>query len=95
MPHGPAVDWKVEKSQGYKAKVGLYMFAAYTVIYFAFVLLCVLYPKLMSVDIGNLNVAIVFGFGIIVLAMIQAVVYNYMCSRQERLESEQTMKGKE
>jgi uncharacterized membrane protein (DUF485 family) len=83
MVHGPATDWKVEKSRGYKAKLGLYMFAAYTVIYFVFVFLCVFDPKLMAVDIGSLNVAIVYGFGIIVLAMIQAIVYNYLCSKQE------------
>jgi uncharacterized membrane protein (DUF485 family) len=69
------------------------MFAIYTAVYFAFVLLCVLNPKLMGVDIGYLNLAIVYGFGIIVLAMIQAIIYNSMCSKREKeVDSKQNKK---
>jgi uncharacterized membrane protein (DUF485 family) len=86
MEHGPATDWQVEKSQGFKTKLGLIMFAIYTPIYFAFVVICVVSPKLMAVDVGSLNVAIVYGFGIIILAVIQAVIYNYICSKKEKEE---------
>jgi uncharacterized membrane protein (DUF485 family) len=92
MSHGPATEWQPDKTQDYKAKLGLIMFAVYTAAYFAFVLLCVFYPKFMAVDIGSLNVAIVYGFGIIVLAMIQAVIYNNMCSKKEHEEDQKQNK---
>ncbi|MFC2022973.1 DUF485 domain-containing protein [Chloroflexota bacterium] len=84
MEHGPATEWREEKSQDFKKKLGLIMFAIYTPIYFAFVVICVVNPKLMATDIGSLNLAIVYGFGIIILAIIQAVIYNYICSRREK-----------
>jgi uncharacterized membrane protein (DUF485 family) len=88
MDHGQATEWKTEKSEGYKSKLGLIMFAIYVPIYFAFVFICVLSPKTMGIDIGSLNMAIVYGFFLIILAMVQALIYNYLCSRREKLEKE-------
>ena len=83
MAHGPSTDWKTEKSEGYKTKLGLIMFGIYTPLYIIFILICVLKPKLMGLDVGSLNLAIVYGFGLIVIAIIQAILYNFMCSRHE------------
>lgn len=84
MEHGPATDWKVEKSEGYKTKLGLLMFAIYTPIYFAFIVIAVVNPKAMGMDVGSLNVAITYGFGLIIMAIVQALIYNYLCSRKEK-----------
>jgi len=84
MEHGPATEWKEEKSQSYKAKLGILMFAIFTPIYLAFILICVISPSTMAKDVGSLNVAIVYGFGIIILAIIQAVIYNIICSNKEK-----------
>ena len=86
MAHGPSTEWKKEKSEGYKTKLGLIMFAIYVPIYFIFVFMCVLDPKLMSINIGALNLAIVFGFFLIILAIVQALIYNYLCSKREKLD---------
>jgi uncharacterized membrane protein (DUF485 family) len=86
MSHGPATEWKEEKSQGYKTKLGLIMFAIYVPIYLVFILICVLSPKTMGIDVGSLNVAIVYGFFLIVLAIVQALIYNYMCSKREKMD---------
>ena len=83
MAHGPATEWEKEKSEDFKTRLGLIMFGIYVPVYLAFVLLCVLNPKLVAMDVGKLNLAIVYGFGLIVLAIIQAVLYNYLCSRKE------------
>ena len=40
----------------------------------------------MAKDVGSLNVAIVFGFGIIILAIIQALIYNFICSKKEKAD---------
>ncbi|MFC1995805.1 DUF485 domain-containing protein [Chloroflexota bacterium] len=86
MEHGPEMEWPTEKSQGFKTKLGLIMFAIYTPIYFSFILIAVVNPKIMAKDIGSLNVAIVYGFGIIILAIVQALVYNYICQKRETME---------
>ena len=93
MGHGPVTEWQVEKSADFKSKVGLIMFAIYTPIYFAFIVIAVVNPKLMAMDIGSLNFAIVYGFGIIILAIIQALVYNYICHRREVRVDRDSSKG--
>ena len=84
MAHGPATEWKKEESEKYKTKFGLIMFAVYTVIYFIFIFICVLSPKSMGIDVGSLNLAIVYGFGLIILAIVLALVYNYLISKREK-----------
>lgn len=84
MEHGPATKWREEKSRAFKTKLGLIMFAIYTPIYLAFIIISVVNPSFMGTDVGSLNVAIVYGFGIIILAIIQAIIYNIICSRKEK-----------
>jgi uncharacterized membrane protein (DUF485 family) len=86
MDHGPATEWKNEKSEGFKTRLGLIMFAIYVPIYLIFVFLCVLSPTSMAIDIGSLNLAIVYGFGLIVLAVVQALIYNRICSKREHMD---------
>ena len=74
MEHGPASEWKEDKSEGFKTKLGLFMVAIYTIVYFAFIVIAVTNPQLMAKDIGGLNLAIAYGFGIIILAIIQALM---------------------
>ena len=88
MSHGPATEWKKEKSEGFKSKLGLIMFAAYAALYLAFVFLCVLSPRLMATKVGGLNLAIAFGFALIVIAIVQALVYNFICSRREKSDKD-------
>ena len=87
MEHEPAPKWQAEKSEGFKTKLGLYMFGIFAPVYLAFILVCIISPKLMAKDIGSLNVAIVFGFGIIILAIILAIIYNAICSKRESMEN--------
>jgi uncharacterized membrane protein (DUF485 family) len=83
MSHGPSTEWKAEKSESFKTRLGLIMFAIFSPVYLAFILLCVISPTAVGTDVGSLNVAIIFGFGIIVLAIIQALIYNFICSKKE------------
>jgi uncharacterized membrane protein (DUF485 family) len=88
MSHGPPTEWKEEKSEGFKRKLGLIMFAFYTALYFIFVLLCVLSPKLVSAKVLNLNLAVTYGFALIITAIILALLYNFFCARKERSDIE-------
>ena len=93
MEHGPATEWKEDECEGFKSRLGLIMFAIYFVIYIAFILISVLSPRTLSMNIGSLNLAIVYGFGLIIIAIIQAVVYNLMCSRREKSVAASEHKG--
>jgi uncharacterized membrane protein (DUF485 family) len=84
MGHGPSTQWQAEKSQAFKTRLGLIMFACFTPVYLAFILISVISPSFMAKDVGSLNVAIVYGFGIIILAIIMAVIYNAICSKKEK-----------
>ena len=86
MDHGPAEEWKTEKSEGFKTRLGLIMFAIYTPLYLLFILIAVISPKTMAIDIGSLNLAIVYGFFLIIAAIVQALIYNYICSKREKLD---------
>jgi len=84
MSHGPATEWKEDKKTSKsKAKIGIWMFVVYTIIYAAFIIINVVDPKIMGLDIGMLNLAIVFGFGLIIFALILALIYNAICGHIE------------
>ena len=94
MAHGPATKWKEDKSEAFKTKLGLWMVAIFIVIYLAFILICVISPQTMANDVGGINVAVTYGFLIIVIAIIQALIYNVICSRREKAdELSDTSKG--
>ena len=84
MSHGPSTEWKEDRSSPYKTRLGVIMFLIYAVVYASFIGINVFAPAWMRVDVGSLNVAIVFGFGLIVLAVVLAFVYNHLCTLAER-----------
>lgn len=98
MSHGPSIEWKKDNTTDTKIKLGLIMILIYTIIYASFILINVRFPKLMSLDMGSLNLAIVYGFGLILIALIQALIYNHICTRsEEKMEAETkaTIRGNE
>ena len=83
MDHGPAADWGKDRASAFKTRVGVWMFMLYGVIYAGFVLINTFEPSLMASRIGGINLAIVYGFGLIVFALMLAMVYNAICSAAE------------
>ncbi len=64
------------------ARYGLLLFAIYLPIYAAFVVLGAFAPGLMAKPVlAGVNLAIVSGFGLIVLAMLLAIIYMLVCGR--------------
>ncbi len=82
--HGPSTEWGEDKSSTFKTRVGIWMFFLYAIIYAGFVLINTLNPALMGMDIGSLNLALIYGFGLIVFAILLAIVYNVMCTKVEK-----------
>jgi len=84
MGHGPTTKWGDDKSIPFKIKLGLWMFSFYLLLYGGFIVINVVNPKLMSIDIGSLNLAIVYGFSLIIIALIMALIYNFLSTRSEK-----------
>jgi uncharacterized membrane protein (DUF485 family) len=61
------------------------MFLAYTLVYATFVVLNLASPRTMEARIlAGVNLATVFGIGLIILAVLQALVYNALCLSHEK-----------
>jgi uncharacterized membrane protein (DUF485 family) len=84
MHHGPAAVLGKDHSIEFKTRLGVILFFVYLVVYAGFVLIGIFYPELMGAKVpGGLNLAFVYGMGLIVLAIIMGLVYNYFCTRHE------------
>jgi uncharacterized membrane protein (DUF485 family) len=84
MLHEPVVEIGTDKAASRKAKLGVKMFIAYTLIYAGFVLIGLTKPELMGLKVlGEQNLAIIYGFGLILLAIIMGFIYNYFCTKLE------------
>lgn len=84
MLHEPSVIIGTDNAAAKKAKLGVILFFVYTFIYAGFVLIGLTKPELMGLEIlGEQNIAIVYGFGLIVLAIVMGFIYNFFCTRME------------
>ncbi len=62
------------------ARYGLVLFAIYLAVYGAFVALNAFWPSAMAREaFAGLNVAVVYGVGLIVAALLLAAVYGWLC----------------
>ena len=85
MDHGPAVKLGVDHAAKRKTRLGIWMFVSYTIVYGAFVAIGVANYEAMSfLVIGDLNLAVTYGFGLIALAIILGLIYNWRCTKIEK-----------
>lgn len=64
------------------AIIGLWLFAFYATVYLAFVLVNAFAASVMErVYFAGLNLAILWGFGLIFLAVVMALVYGWLCNQ--------------
>jgi uncharacterized membrane protein (DUF485 family) len=84
MLHEPAGVIGKDNAAAKKSKLGVILFIAYTIIYAGFVIIGLTKPELMGLELmGGQNLAIIYGFGLIILAIVMGFVYNYFCTRME------------
>ncbi|MBN1295756.1 DUF485 domain-containing protein [bacterium] len=85
MLHGPAVELKEDHATPHKQKLGVIMFLIYAAIYAGFVGINLINPVLMETTVLlGMNLACVYGFGLIVFALALALIYNTMCQGYEK-----------
>lgn len=78
----------------YNARVGLVLFIIYLVLYGGFVLLNAFATETMEwTPVAGVNLAILYGFGLIVAALLLAVLYGLLCKpvreQTERREAQE------
>lgn len=67
-----------------KAKLGIQFFFLYLFLYSGFVAIGVFNYELLALEVfRGLNLAIFYGFGLILFAVLLGILYNFLCSRYE------------
>ena len=84
MLHEPAAPVGKDPAFAYKRRLGVVMFIVYGAIYAGFVVINLVIPAHMGdILVAGLDIAVVYGFGLIVLALVLALFYNRACGRKE------------
>ena len=79
--------------QSSNARTGLILFAVYLILYGGFVAINAFSPETMeSTPVAGINLAILYGFALIVGALVLSLVYGFLC-RGEGEESQQQEDG--
>lgn len=84
MGHGPAVKLGKDNASPYKQSLGLKLFIAYGIVYAIFVIINTIDADIMKADLFlGLNIAVIYGMGLIFLAIVMGLIYNHMCTKKE------------
>ncbi len=94
MNHGPNIQTEDFGSE-YKTKIGLILFGVYSLFYLGFVLINTFAPRSMETPVFlGINLAVTYGMGLIVLAIVLGLVYNHLSTQKEdALRAEKVAKG--
>ncbi|MBP7126280.1 DUF485 domain-containing protein [Myxococcota bacterium] len=94
MLHEPAARQGPDPASDYKARLGVWMFVIYCAVYAGFVAVNLLAPEAMEATVLlGMNLAVVYGMGLIVFALVLALIYNGMCQARERQMAGSTKGG--
>jgi hypothetical protein len=86
MLHEPASPAGKDHAGPYKMRLGIWMFAFYALFYSGFVAINLIKPQAMgTIVLWGLNLATVYGFSLIIVALLEALIYDGLCRRQEAL----------
>ncbi|MBU1107735.1 MAG: DUF485 domain-containing protein [Candidatus Riflebacteria bacterium] len=84
MFHKPADQGGKDPAATFKTALGVKMFIGYALVYAAFIGINVVSPLSMETEVFmGLNLAVAYGFGLIILALVMAVIYNQTCNNKE------------
>lgn len=62
------------------ARYGMVLFVLYLLIYGGFVVISAFWPEVMARDaLFGVNLAITYGFALIAIAMVLALIYTWLC----------------
>lgn len=77
--------------QSHNARVGLVLFVVYLILYGGFVFLNAFNADLMEITpIAGVNLAILYGFGLIIAALVLALIYGMLCKSEDAPQEKKT-----
>ncbi|MCJ7694168.1 MAG: hypothetical protein MUO40_01975 [Anaerolineaceae bacterium] len=80
----PSIPVETDPSRPYKVKLGIRMFFVYFIFYITFVAINLINPLAMAkIVFAGMNLATVYGFMLIIVAIIEALIYDWFCRRKE------------
>ncbi len=80
-----------DQARDYNTRLGLVLFAIYLALYAGFVLTNTFAASTMdTIVLAGLNLAIVYGFGLIIAAFVMAMAYGMMCKAEPTAETVST-----
>lgn len=84
MLHEPATPAGKDPAGPYKMRLGIWMFLFYASFYAGFVAINLISPRTMgAIVFAGLNLATVYGFSLIIVALIEALIYDGLCRKKE------------
>ena len=93
MLHKPASSGGKDAAIQYKSRLGVWLFLLYALFYAGFVAINLYNPLLMEwIVVFGLNLATVYGFLLIIGALVLALIYNDKCNKKEQSMDEESRK---
>ena len=92
MLHQPvrSEDEGTDPALKYRTRIGDLFFFLYALVYVIFVFINLVSPLMMeTVVLFGMNLAVTYGIGLIIFAILLALIYNRMCAKKE-LDYKQT-----
>ena len=84
MLHEPAAKAEKDNASDWKAKLGINLLLLYCLVYMGFVGIAVFATDAMKKPLfAGTNLAIIYGMGLIIFAIILGLVYNHFCTKKE------------
>lgn len=84
MLHEPATPSGKDPASGYKSRLGIRMVLFYSLFYAGFVAINLLNPQAMgTIVLMGMNLATVYGIALIIVALLEALLYDAMCRQKE------------
>jgi uncharacterized membrane protein (DUF485 family) len=85
MQHQPAGELGRDLAIPKKTRLGVILFLIYLAIYAGFVVIGTLFTDVLGVRVfANINLAVVYGMGLIILAAVMGLFYNHFCTKYEK-----------
>ncbi|MHB0998457.1 MAG: DUF485 domain-containing protein [Armatimonadota bacterium] len=95
MLHKPSAPVGKDNASSFKTRLGVWMLLFYSMFYVGFVAINLYNPLLMEKVIAfNLNLATVYGFALIIVALVQAMIYDMLCRKQEKIMNNESEEGR-
>ena len=70
--------------QSYNARLGMFLFVVYLILYGGFVILNAFAAETMeATPLAGVNLAVLYGFGLIIAALVLALVYGWLSKPED------------